>query len=133
MTYILAYDIGSTSLKTCLFRIDETIEMIGNTSADYGLYTLPDGGAEQHMEEWWDAMCRSTKRLMEHAPIEPGQIDGISFCSQMQGLVLVFQDRRYERLPSADIPQDHRSCFRKCERSSLEVPVGKEPRTAGFR
>ena len=26
MTYILAYDIGSTSLKTCLFRIDQTIE-----------------------------------------------------------------------------------------------------------
>ncbi len=93
--------------------------MIGNTSADYGLYTLSNGGAEQHMEEWWDAMCRSTKRLMEHAPIEPGQIDGISFCSQMQGLVLVDETgaRPYEF--SNAVPPAH-------EVAECRVEAGKE-------
>ncbi|MBQ9014570.1 MAG: FGGY-family carbohydrate kinase [Firmicutes bacterium] len=105
MTYILAYDIGSTSLKTCLFRIDQGIEMIGSTSGEYGLYTLPGGGAEQHMEEWWDAMRRSTKQLMEHAPVEAGEINGISFCSQMQGLVLVDEQGDPVRHPMSYMDQ----------------------------
>lgn len=121
MTNILAYDIGSTSLKTCLFRIDETIEMIGDTSADYGLYTLPNGGAEQHMEEWWDAMCRSTKRLMEHAPIDPEQIDGVSFCSQMQGLVLVDETGAPVRHPMSYMDQRGKEEMKKGIASGFKI------------
>ena len=89
MVHILAYDIGTTGVKTCLFRIGKTIEMIGSASAGYGLYTLLGGGAEQHADEWWDAMRKSTRELMGHAFVRPEELAGISFCSQMQGLVLV--------------------------------------------
>jgi xylulokinase len=89
MTYVLAYDIGTTGVKTCLFGIDDRIHLISGKSAGYGLYILPDGGAEQDGDEWWDAMCRTTRELLADTGLPAAQISGISFCSQMQGCVLV--------------------------------------------
>ena len=87
-TLILAYDIGTTGVKTCLFDVDKTIRMIDSASCGYGLYVLPDGGVEQDAEEWWSAMCRTTGEVIARDPARRERIAGISFCSQMQGLVL---------------------------------------------
>ena len=109
MTNILAYDIGTTGVKTCLFRIGSTgdaprsIGMIASASEGYGLYTFPDGGAEQHMDEWWEAMCRSTRRVV--AEVSALRIDGITFCSQMQGLVLVDEAGEPVRHPMSYMDQ----------------------------
>ena len=89
MKYALAYDIGTTGVKTCLFEIDKTIKLIADAIEGYELYILPDGGAEQDPNEWWAAMCKTTKELFEKTDVKPEQVDGISFCSQAQGLVLV--------------------------------------------
>ena len=89
MKYILAYDIGTTGLKTCLFSVEERLRLLASAGDRYGLYVFPDGGAEQHAEEWWEAMCRTTREIFARCPeITPAQIGGISFCSQMQGLIL---------------------------------------------
>ncbi|MCL2106924.1 MAG: FGGY-family carbohydrate kinase [Oscillospiraceae bacterium] len=85
----LAYDIGTTGVKTCLFRMGETIELLAGASAGYKLYVLPGGGAEQEPQEWWDAMCQTTRAVLAESGLRPEEISGISFCSQMQGLVLV--------------------------------------------
>ncbi|MDR1927943.1 MAG: carbohydrate kinase, partial [Oscillospiraceae bacterium] len=85
----LAYDIGTTGVKTCLFRIGETIELLSGASAGYGLYVLPGGGAEQEPDEWWAAMCATTRTVLAESGAAPEEIAGISFCSQMQGLILV--------------------------------------------
>ena len=92
MAFILTYDIGTTGVKTCLFEVKDTIRMIDSTSAGYPLYILEGGGAEQDGDDWWNGMACTTKELLEKTAISPEQIDGISFCSQMQGLVIV--DRR---------------------------------------
>ena len=55
MQYIVAYDFGTTGVKTCLFSIDGGIRMEASAYAPYGLYILPDGGAEQDADEWWAA------------------------------------------------------------------------------
>ena len=89
MKYALAYDIGTTGVKTCLFKIDKSIELIADANEGYELYVFPDGGAEQDPDEWWSAMCSTTKEIFSKTDVKPGDIDGISFCSQMQGLVLV--------------------------------------------
>ena len=86
--YVLSYDIGTTGVKTCLFEIGETIRLIDASSAGYGLYILENGGAEQDADEWWQAMASTTKALLERGSIRADEIAGISFCSQMQGLVL---------------------------------------------
>lgn len=89
MKYALAYDIGTTGVKTCLFEIDSSIRLIADAMAGYELYVLPGGGAEQDPNEWWEAICKTTKEVIAKADFDPSKIDGISFCSQMQGLVLV--------------------------------------------
>ena len=89
MTYVLAYDIGTTGVKTCLFGIGERITLLASAQEGYGLYILEGGGAEQDPEEWWRAMCRTTGELLSKADVSPEEITGLSFCSQMQGLVLV--------------------------------------------
>lgn len=90
--YVIAYDVGSTSIKTCLFEISDTIKLIGSTIEGYELYVLDNGGAEQHPCDWWNAMCSTTKRVLSENKISPNKIQGISFCAQMQGLVLVDKD-----------------------------------------
>ena len=52
MQYIVAYDFGTTGVKTCLFSIDGGIRMEASAYAPYGLYILPDGGA------LYEAVCR---------------------------------------------------------------------------
>ncbi len=87
--YFLSYDVGTTGIKTCLFKWDNGISMTASGSYGYGLHTLPNGGAEQDPEDWWEAMVKSTGDLLGKTGLDPREISGISFCSQMQGLVLV--------------------------------------------
>lgn len=92
MTYVLAYDIGTTGVKTCLFRVGDRITLLASASGGYGLYILDNGGAEQDENEWWQAMCGTTRELFQRTEVKPEEIVGLSFCSQMQGLVLVDRD-----------------------------------------
>lgn len=90
--FAITYDIGTTGVKTCLFEIGQTLKPVASAMEGYRLYVFPDGGAEQDPAEWWNAICSTTKKLMETAGVNPEKISGISFCSQMQGLVLVDKD-----------------------------------------
>ncbi|MCL2299927.1 MAG: FGGY family carbohydrate kinase, partial [Firmicutes bacterium] len=87
--HVLAYDIGTTGVKTCVFRVGENIELLAGVNGGYPLYVLPNGGAEQDPDDWWTAMRDTTWKALTAADVAPGEIGGISFCSQMQGLVLV--------------------------------------------
>lgn len=91
-TLVMAYDVGTTGVKTCLFEITDKIEMKADAMAGYDLYVLPEGGAEQDPAQWWDAMCKTTREVIEKSGVDPVSIEGVSFCSQMQGLVLVDKD-----------------------------------------
>ena len=90
--YVISYDIGTTGVKSCLFEIEKTIKLVSAAMEGYKLYILPDGGAEQDPDEWWAAICSTTKTIFEKCDVKPDQVEGISFCSQMQGLVLVDKD-----------------------------------------
>lgn len=87
--YIIIYDFGTSSVKTGLFEIDAAIKLVAGSSASYGLYISDDGGAEQDVEEWWAAICATTRELFRKSEVKPSQIEGMAFCSQMQGSVFV--------------------------------------------
>lgn len=89
MVYVLAYDVGTTGVKTCLFQVGDAIRLLESAHEGYGLYMTENGGAEQDAREWWEAMRVTTAKVFQKAQAEPEQVAGISFCSQMQGLVLV--------------------------------------------
>lgn len=108
--YVITYDIGTTGIKTCLIEIDRKIKILGSSSLGYNLYVDDEvgvkGGAEQHADEWWEAMCVTTRTVFEKVPyIKKEQIEGISFCSQMQGLVLVDKEGKCVRHPMSYMDQ----------------------------
>jgi len=105
MKYVISYDIGTTGLKTCLFKVDSKIELISAASKGYNLYVFPDGGAEQDHDEWWNAMCVTTGEVLKKANVSNELIEGISFCSQMQGLILVDKDGVPVRRPMSYMDQ----------------------------
>ena len=105
MTYVIAYDIGTTGVKTCLFAIGKKIELISAAHQGYGLYMVENGGAEQDAEEWWSAMCSTTGKLLTDSGAKPSEIAGISFCSQMQGLVLTDENGVPVRRPMSYMDQ----------------------------
>ena len=104
-SYILAYDIGTTGVKTCLFEVDSSIRLIASASRSYPLYILDNGGAEQDTEDWWRGMVESTREIFDSSDITPEMVAGISFCSQMQGLVLVDRDGNALRRPMSYMDQ----------------------------
>ena len=121
MTYLLAYDIGTTGVKTCLFGVEKTIDLLADTTRSYPLYILPDGGAEQSGDDWWQGMCESTRELFTKTDIRPEQIAGISFCSQMQGLVLTDRDGVPVHRPMSYMDQRAKAEIKKGIANGLQV------------
>ena len=108
--YVITYDVGTTGIKTCLIEIDTQMRILGSATMGYSLYVDEDtgskGGAEQHADEWWEAMCVTTKEVFEKVPyVQKEHIEGISFCSQMQGLVLVDENGKCVRHPMSYMDQ----------------------------
>jgi len=108
--YVITYDIGTTGCKTCLIEIDEEIKILGSATAGYPLYVNEecgvDGAAEQEADEWWEAMCVTTKAVFEKVPdVTKEMVEGISFCSAMQGLVLVDKEGNCIRRPMTYMDQ----------------------------
>ena len=93
---VIAYDVGTTGLKTCLFSIsaEESVQYLAGEVEHYALHVLDNGGVEQDAADWWDAMARSTRRLLERTGTAREEIRGITFCSQFQTVVLVDQAGR---------------------------------------
>lgn len=91
-SYVITYDVGTTGIKTCLFEIAAAIQLMASAVKGYKLYIMENGGAEQNLREIWEAMCSTTEEVIEKSSITADDIKGISFCSQMQGLVLVDKD-----------------------------------------
>lgn len=106
-TLIMAFDIGTTGVKTCLFEVDKTVNLLGAAMEGYSLHTKPDGSAEQIPSEWWSAICSTSKKVIEKTGVDPKEIAGISFCSQMQGLVIV--DEKGEPIRNAFSYMDQRA------------------------
>ncbi len=121
---VITYDIGTTGVKTCLFDIGTTVKLVASAMEGYGLYLFPDGGAEQKPEEWWSAICLTTRKILEQADVDPAEISGISFCSQMQGLVLT--DKNGEPLRDAMSYMDQRA------REELKKGMGGPVKIAGM-
>ena len=87
MKYILAHDLGTSGNKATLFS--EEGQMITSEVFSYGCHYFNGNWAEQDPEDWWQAICVTSKNLIDKAGIDPGEIAAISFSGQMMACLPV--------------------------------------------
>lgn len=88
--YILAHDIGTSSDKACLVRMDGTIA--ATYTAPYPTYYPHPSWVEQVPADYWNAVCVSTKGIIAENKIDPAEIKGVIFSTQSMGLIPVDED-----------------------------------------
>ena len=124
MAYVLAYDIGTTGVKTCVFSLEDKIKLLADANEGYGLYIGENGEAEQETEEWWAAMCSTTRKALGKAGLKGSDIEGISFCSQMQGLVLTDAQGNALRRPMSYMDQRAKEEVKEGIAGGIEIAGG---------
>ncbi|MDO5494879.1 MAG: FGGY-family carbohydrate kinase [bacterium] len=124
MTYILTFDVGTTSVKCCLFSVGAAVTLVDGATRDHPIRLLPGGGAEQDPDDWWAAMVEGAQQIAAEHPEQMAQVAGVSFCSQMQSLVLLDSEARPVRPAMSYMDQ-------RAERQ-MRSAGGRWPRVAGL-
>lgn len=88
--YIIAHDIGTTGNKATLYKADGTL--VNSTLYKYKTFYPKAGWAEQNPSDWWEAVCETTKILLEQSGVKREEISAVSFSGQMLGCLLVDRD-----------------------------------------
>ncbi len=92
MECLLTLDVGTTSLKTCVFDAD--LNLLGHFSEEYKLLTPDPNRVELDPETYWEASKRGIKQALEAAGVNPGQVRGIAITTQGETLIPVDRDGR---------------------------------------
>lgn len=96
-TFLLGYDIGSSSVKAALVDA-ESKELMHVTTAPTGqampILSPQPGFGEQDPQMWWEHLCTATKKLLKETKVDPSSILAIGIAYQMHGLVCIDQNKR---------------------------------------
>ncbi len=102
--FILAIDLGTSGPKVALFSTHG--ELFDSEFEPNSLQLLPDGGAEQSPDEWWQAISSAVRRMLARGRVPKDQIVAIGTTGQWSGTVAV--DKQGNALGSAVIWMDSR-------------------------
>ena len=103
--YIIAHDLGTTGNKATLY--DREGALVGAAFHPYDTEYAFTGWAEQNPDDWWQAVCASTRRLLSDTGVKRDDIACITFSGQMMGAVPL--DRQARPLRNAIIWADQRA------------------------
>jgi xylulokinase len=101
--YLLANDLGTSGNKATLYTTDG--ELVASMTYPYDTKYFNANWAEQNPDDWWRAVCISTRQLIQG--IDPSQIVAVSFSAQMMGCLCV--DRQGRPLKNSIIYSDQRA------------------------
>jgi xylulokinase len=105
MAFVLAHDLGTTGNKATLFDADG--QLVASHAEPYAVSYPQPGWAEQDPDDWWRAVCDSSRALIGASGVDAGDIAAVTFSGQMMGVVAL--DGRYRPLRSAIIWADQRA------------------------
>ncbi|EOH94404.1 xylulokinase [Enterococcus pallens] len=88
--YLLGIDIGTSSCKTALFN--PTGGVVAQASESYPVFYPQEGWAEQNPLDWWQAVCKTIKKIIEQSEIIPSEIVGIGVAGQSWSAVPLTAD-----------------------------------------
>ena len=103
--FILAHDLGTSANKATLFSVDG--ELLQSEVYSYDVHYFNETWAEQDADDWWKAVCATTRNLIAKAAIDPAEIGVVSFSGQMMGCLCV--DRAGKPLRKSIIWADQRA------------------------
>jgi xylulokinase len=103
--FIIAHDLGTTGNKATLY--DGEGRLAGSVFHSYETEYVQSGWAEQNPEDWWQAVCLSTRQLLRQTNIKANEIACIVFSGQMMGCVPL--DNKARPLRKAIIWADQRA------------------------
>lgn len=124
--YLIAHDLGTSGDKASLFSSEG--KLVGSCTMPYGVHFFGENCAEQDPEDWWKAVVKATRRILDG--VNPGEIAAVSFSSQMQACVAV--DREGHALRPALIWADMRAVVQE-ERLRDRIGEEKMNRITGHR
>ncbi len=90
--YLLGIDIGTSSCKIVLFDRDGNVK--ATETGEYKVYYPNEGWAEQDPDEWWNAVCESTKKVIEKSGIDPSDIAGVGTDGQSWSAIAIDSEGR---------------------------------------
>ncbi len=102
--FILAIDLGTSALKVALVTTDGEIRACEQAAQSVTL--LPNGGAEQKPDDWWQAIVQTAQRVLSQQVAPVDDIIAIACTTQWSGTVAV--DRAGNPLHNAIIWMDAR-------------------------
>ncbi|MBZ0302489.1 MAG: FGGY-family carbohydrate kinase [Anaerolineae bacterium] len=103
--YVIAHDLGTTGNKATLY--DSEGHLRGSAFHGYQTEYAHTGWAEQNPQDWWQAVCTSTRKLLQQTAVQPDDVACIVFSGQMMGCVAL--DKAARPLHNAIIWADQRS------------------------
>ncbi len=88
--FIVSHDMGTSGDKAILVTIHG--EIVDYVKQDYPMYHPQPNFAEQDPNDWWQAICTTTRNVMRKANVSARDIVGMTFSSQMQNVLPVAAD-----------------------------------------
>jgi len=89
---LLGIDIGTSACKVAVFDLEGKVA--ASRSQSYPTYYPHPGWAEQNPDEWWEAVCKAVKSMLNEARIEAGRIAGIGIDGQSWSAIPIDQSGR---------------------------------------
>jgi xylulokinase len=83
--YILSHDLGTSGNKATLFTVEGAL--IRSVTSPYGTEYFHGTWAEQNPDNWWRAVCESSRILLEN--LDTDKIRAIAVSGQMMGCLCV--------------------------------------------
>lgn len=88
--YLLGIDLGTSSTKAALYKPDGTL--VAQDSAEVPLYYPKPGVVEQKNDDFYRTAAKTIKTCVQESGIDPRQIAGLAFDSQMAGVGSINDD-----------------------------------------
>ena len=88
--YILAHDLGTSGNKATLFSEDG--KLILSEVFPYDAHYFNGTWVEQNANDWWEAVCRTSRNLIASSGVDSKDIGVVSFSGQMMGCLCVDRD-----------------------------------------
>jgi xylulokinase len=85
--HVLAFDLGTSGPKVGI--VSQTGEVLASEFEPTRQLLLPDGGAEQDPEDWWQALTKATLRLLAREIVPRDSIVALATTAQWSGTVAV--------------------------------------------